>query len=135
LQGLVQFLAEKFHVDQNQLQSAVNDYHTQHKQQLQQKLQDKENAYLDYLISQGKITTAQKQQIIAERSKLQSEYNPVNFKTLTPDQRKQQLQKEQAEIQTWSKDTGIDAKYLRFGHMRMFPHGNNSVSPTATPSI
>lgn len=139
-QGLVQFIAQKFHLDQGQVQSAVNDYHAQRKQQLQQKLQEKENTHLDTLISQGKITALEKQQILDEQHKLQSEYNPANFKNLTPDQRKQQFEKEQAEIQSWSKDTGIAIKYLklgvgRLGYTRMFHHLNSSLSPTATPSI
>lgn len=140
--GLVQFIAQKFGLDKTQVQSAVNDYHAQHKQQVQQKLQANEKNHLDSLVSQGKITSSQEQQILDEQQKLQSEYNPANFKNLTPDQRRQQFEKEQAEIQAWSKETGIDAKYLRpgfmhFGRMRMFNKWNNNNSPkiTPTPSI
>lgn len=138
-QGLVQFIAQKFGLDKTQVQSAVDDYHTQHKAQVQQKLQNNEKMHLDTLVKQGKITTSQEQQILDEQKKLQSEYNPANFKNLTPQERQQQFQKEQAEMLAWSKDTGIDKKYLmpramHFGRMRMFNRWNNNASPTAIPT-
>lgn len=133
--GLVQFISQKFHLDQAQVQSAVNDYKTQHMQQMQQTMQDREKKRLDTLVSQGKITSSQEQQILDEQSKLRSEYNPANLKNETAAQRKADRQKEQAEIQAWSSSTGIDAKYLgfRFG-MRMHGGGwKNEASVTPTP--
>lgn len=138
-QGLVQFIAQKFGLDQNQVQSAVNDYRTQHKQQVQQTMQDNEKKHLDSLVSQGKLTSSQEQQIIDEQNKLRNEYNPADFKNLTPDQRKAKFQQEQAEIKAWSQSTGISTQYLRpgeFGRMRMFNRwNNNAAEPTPSSSI
>ena len=138
-QGLVQFIAQKFGLDQGQVQSAVDDFRTQHKQQQEQQMQDRESTHLDTLVSQGKITAQQKQQILDEQAKLRSEYDPASFKNLTSDQRKQKFQQEQAEIQAWSKSTGIDAKYLRpgfmrFGRMRMFNRWDKNLTPSVAPS-
>jgi hypothetical protein len=138
-QGLVQFIAQKFGLDKGEVQSAVDDFRTQHKEQVQSQLQTRENTHLDTLVSQGKITASQKQQILDEQAKLRSEYDPSTFKNLTPDQRKQKFQQEQAEIQAWSKSTGIDAKYLRpgfmgFGRMRMFNRWDKNTNPSVTPS-
>lgn len=133
LQGLVQFIANEFHLDQGQVQTVVNTYKTQHMQTMQHNMQNKEKQHLDSLVSSGKITAAQEQQILDEQAKLQSEYNPANFKNLTPDNKKAQFQKEQDEIKAWSRSTGIDAKYLMpgFGRMRMFNHWNNNAHPTS----
>lgn len=138
-QGLVQFIAQKFGLDKTQVQNAVNEYQTQHMQQVQQTMQDNEKKHLDKLVSQGKITSSQEQQIIDEQNKLKSEYNPQDLRSQTPDQRKATLQKEKAEIQAWSQQTGIDSKYLmprfmRFGRMRMFDRWNNNVAPSTTPT-
>lgn len=123
LDGLIQMIAQKFGLDQNQVKSAVTDYVQQQKQQHQQEMQEREKSHLDSLVTKGTITSSQEQQILDEQSKLQSEYNPANFKNLTADQRKQKMQQERQEIQDWSKSTGIDAKYLRPGFgmgMHMF---------------
>lgn len=132
LQGLVQFIANEFHLDQGQVQTAVKTYASQQKQKMQQTMQDREKQHLDSLVSSGKITSAQEQQILDEQSKLKSEYNPADFKNLTADQRKAQFEKEQAEIKAWSQSTGIDSKYLMpgFGRMHMFNHWNKNVTPT-----
>lgn len=136
--GLVQFITNEFHLDQNQVQSAVNTYASQQQQKRQQTMQDNEKKRLDNLVSQNKITSSQEQQILDEQAKLKSEYNPANSKNETSDQRKADFQKEQVEIKAWSQSTGIDAKYLMPGfgmRMHMFNRWNKaSVTPTPTPS-
>lgn len=137
LSTLVQAVSQKFGIDESQLQSFINTFVSQHRQEMQQKLQTNEKNHLESLVSQGKITSSQEQQILAEQAKLQSEYNPATFKNLTPDERKSQFQKEQAEIKAWSESTGIDAKYLRPGfgmRMHMFNRWNNNAVPTVTPT-
>lgn len=132
--GLVQYLAQTFHLDQTQVQNAVNTYTSQRKATMQQKMQDQEKKHLDSLVSSGKITSSQEQQILDEQSKLQSEYNPASLRSLSAADRKAQLQKEQAEIKTWAQSTGISAQYLKPGfgmRMRMFNRwNNNTASPT-----
>lgn len=136
MQQLVQYIAQKFGLDQSQVQSAVNGFVVEHKETVQQNRQNREKIHLDSLVSQGIITSSQEQQILDEQSKLRGEYNPSNFKNLTSSERKAQFQKEQAEIQSWSQYTGISAKYLRPGFgwgMHMFNRWNNTAAPTPTP--
>lgn len=136
VQGLVQMIAQKFGLDESQVQSVVTDYANQHKATMQQNMQDREKKRLDTLVSQGKITSAQEQQILDEQKKLASEYNPQTLKGLTPDERKQKLQQEKAEIDAWSQSAGIDAKYLRPGfgmRMHMFNKWNGKIG-TVTPT-
>ncbi len=136
LQGLVQFIAQKFGLDKAQVQTAVNSYVSQQKQARQINMQNREKTYLDGLVTKGTITSSQEQQILDEQNKLRSEYNPASFKSLTQSQRQAQFQKEQAEIQEWSTSTGISATYLRpgFGMGRGMRHfGGRNTTPTPTP--
>ncbi|MDO8497679.1 MAG: hypothetical protein Q7S61_04000 [bacterium] len=82
-------------------------------------MQDNENARLDQLVKDGKITTAQKQAIVDELAALKKKYDPSNLKTMTQDERKKQFQAQQDEIKSWAQSQGIDISYLRSGFKRM----------------
>ena len=101
---------------------------------MQQKMQQRINDKLTQAVQAGKITDAQKTDIIAELAKLKSEYNPQSLKNMTSAQRKQTFQAEQNEINTWAKSEGVDPSYLRFGWgMRMHRFGQMTPTPTPTP--
>jgi len=138
--GLVAFIAKTFNLDQTKVQTAVTQYNkTQQKTNIQQKRTANQQTRLDKLVSQGTITKDQETAILAELTVLKNKYNPANSKNLTADQRKQQMQNEQADIQAWSKSTGIDSKYLMPGFggfgFRGMHNGNwkTKVTPTPTP--
>ena len=95
---------------------------------------------LDALVSQGKITQAQEDAIIAELATLRAKY-PVD-PNATPEQRKTQMTNIQNDIKSWAKINGIDPTYImpygqgrgigvgrRGGMMR----GNEGKEPTGTP--
>jgi competence protein ComGC len=138
---LIQFVSQKFGLDQAKVKSAVTEYQNQNRQKMQQNMQDREKTRLDALVTQGKITVDQKNAIIAEQAKLRAEYNSADQKNLTADQRKQQFQKKQEEIKAWAQSQGIDASYVmpfggRMGLSRdqekSFGWGHKLV-PTQTP--
>ena len=141
--GLVQFISQKLGLDQNKVQSVVTEYKNQNKPNMQQNMQDREKARLDALVKAGKITSAQETLIINELTALRSKYNPANFKDLTADQRKQQIQNEQNDIKAWLQGDGkgIDPSYVMpfgggaNGGMRGKGPGKfgNRPSPTPTP--
>jgi hypothetical protein len=110
--GLVKFIADEFHLDQNQVKTAVNTYKSQQQAQHQQNLGDREKTRLDQLVKDGKITQDQENAILDEEKTLQSKYNPQAMKGLSAADRKAKFDAMNTDIQTWAKDHNIDPKYL-----------------------
>jgi hypothetical protein len=132
--GLVQKIAQTFNLDQSKVQSVVDQYHQQNMQQMQQNMDTRRKDKLDSLVKDGKLTSSQEQAILDELKKLQSEYNFNNLKSMTPQQRQDTLQKMKAEIDSWAKSEGINAKYLLpLGGMR-FHMGMRWQKLTTTPT-
>lgn len=126
LSELVEMIAQKFGLDKKQVQTVVTQYKDQKKSEMQKNMQDRENARLDQLIKDGKITTAQKQAIVDKLAALKKKYDPSNLKTMTQDERKKQFQAEQDEIKAWAQSQGIDVSYLRPGFRKgMGPMGRD----------
>ena len=130
--GLVQMIAQKFGLDKTQVQSAVDDYHTQKKADMQpvspsqggKNMQERVDNRLDQAVKDGKITSAQKDAIVAEQVMLKSKYDPAKLKDMTPEDRKKQLDAMKAEVDAWAKANGVDPNYLMpgfgfGGHMMM----------------
>lgn len=115
LSGLPQFIAEKFGLNQSEVESAVTEYENQHRQKMQAEMQEREEERLNALVESGEITAEQKQKILEERAVLHEKYDMENFKDLTEEQRKEQFENRQKDIEAWSESTGIDSKYLMMG--------------------
>jgi|GEM_PF-815575 len=138
LSGLAHAIAQKFNINQNDLQSVINQYLKQRQTTMLQNVENRQKKRLDNLVKQGKITSAQEQAIIAEAAKLRNEYPLSSFTTMNQTQRKQTFQKERNELIDWAKSQGIDPKYvLPFGVIHRgfrYNHGSVTPSPTITPT-
>lgn len=153
-QGLIQFISQKFGLDQTQVQSAVKDYRAQQKATITPRstmfpdqMQAMEKSRLDKLVTAGKITSAQETAILDEEQTLLAKYPVANLKNMTQDQRKTQMQNEQNDIKTWATAQGINPQYvmpgpgpgMMMGGMRGHagsggPRGWNHPSTTLTPA-
>ncbi|MCL5970623.1 MAG: hypothetical protein M1450_03935 [Patescibacteria group bacterium] len=111
--GLIQFIANKFGLDQNQVKSAVTDYRNQQKQNIQAKMQNREKVRLDQLVKDGKITSDQEKAILNEIAALRTKYNPANIKGETLKQRQQNLQNMQNDWKNWASQQKIDPNLIR----------------------
>lgn len=107
---IVQKLAEKFNLQQDEVQQVFDDHKTQVKTDMQTKISDR----LSEAVTQGKITEEQKQKIVDKQKELQSqmEANLDKLKDMTPDDRRVEMQKQRDELEKWAKDNGIDTQYL-----------------------
>lgn len=130
ISGLAAAIAQKFNLDQTQVQNTIQGFRSQHQT-------DAENTRLDKLVSAGKINATQKQAILDELSKLKSEYPMGTFQNLTPQERQQKMQAIQQEINSWAQSQGINAMYLRPGFRfgLGMKRGWGKMNPSPTPSV
>jgi len=121
-QGLIQFIEQKFGLNQAQVQTAVNQYKAQVKATITPRptltpdqIQAQEKARLDKLVSSGKITSAQETLILNELSTLNGQY-PLTG--LTGTQRRTQMQAMQTAFKAWATSNNINLAYIpMFGGM------------------
>lgn len=106
--GLVQIISQKFNLDKGKVETVVNEYQTQHRQQMQAAMKKEQNERLSQLVSDGKITEEQKQAIIKKREELRNKYQPDGLGNLTPEERRTKMQEMQSEWQSWAQSQGID---------------------------
>ena len=109
--SLVAEIASKFNLNPSDVQSVF----TQHRQEMMTKRESNYENYLKNLVSSGKITNEQEQLLLNKHKELvsQMQNNLKNFKTMTPAERKAQMQANMQELQNWAKQNNIPLQYLR----------------------
>jgi Skp family chaperone for outer membrane proteins len=132
---LVTKISQKFGLDKTQVQTVFDDFHAQKKSEREADMKNREEARLTRLVTDKKITEAQKQAILSELTAIKSKYNQDALKDKTPEERKTHMQAMKDELTTWAKNQGIDPNYLfpTFGGgpmMRMHRTMNNWPTPT-----
>lgn len=137
--GLVQMIAQKFNLNQSQVQTVFDDWRNQQKANMKQNMQNRLSDRLDQAVKDGKINTGQKQAITYEINLLNDKYSPDSLKNMTPDQRRQSFQNRQADLKNWAQSQGIDLSVLmpgpggkRLGLRHGWKRGEPSVTPTPT---
>jgi len=117
MSSLVQKIADKFGLKKDDVQAVFD----QSRQEMQAQRETLYEAELSTLVTNGKVTEAQKQLIIAKHKELVTN---------------RQLNKnaEQKSLADWAKQNGIDAQYLRFGrHGRGFEmNGDRTGQPVSS---
>jgi len=113
--SLVQEIAQKFHLDQNQVQTVFDQYRGQHLSMRLSNMQQRLENRLSAQVTAGKITDVQKKEILDEIKKLQTDY-PVTA-SMTMNERMQARQKLLADFSAWAKSQNIDSSLVmpRFG--------------------
>lgn len=120
--AVVQKIADKFGLKVTDVQAVFD----QDKVDRQTEMQAKFEEQLTQAVTDGKLTEAQKQAIIAKRSELKTKMQsgtlkgqPEGFKNMTETERKAALEQRKAEmeaqktdLEAWAKENSIDLKYL-----------------------
>ncbi len=119
---LAQAIANAFHLDQSKVQSVIDQNHTANQAVREQNYEQR----LSQAVTDGKITPAQKDLILAEHNKLAGELKSAMSNTsVTPAERRTSMQKIRTEAQDWATQNNIDAKWLLvpggFGRGHMGP--------------
>lgn len=136
--GLAQAVAQKFHLNQDDVQNTITSYMQQHKANFQANMQARIKNRLDTEVQQGKITSIQEQAIINELNSLKSKYNLSSLRTMTPQERQQTMQNMQNDLKTWAEQNGIDMSLIPFGFGMSRRFGwmgrHFMMGPTPTPT-
>ena len=119
-QSLVEQIAQRFQLNQSDVQSVFDQNRSQHQQMMQDRLKTR----LDQLVKDGKLTADKEQLILNKLKELanqrQADWN--DLKNLTAEQRKQKLSDQKKALEDWASQNGIDLQTIMpfgkgFGHM------------------
>jgi len=129
---IIQRLAEKFNLKEADVQSVFDAERTDRQAEMKAQTETR----LAQLVTDGKITEAQKQLITAKRQEMEAgrPAEPARDSALTPAQRKTEMETRKTELETWAKDNGIDVQYLYslggFGREGRGGHGPGDMGGT-----
>jgi hypothetical protein len=107
---IVQKIAEKFNLNQDEVQKVFDEVRSERQAEMEAEQQEQ----LTQLISEGKITEEQKTLIENKQKELREnmESEKDNFKNLTHEERRAQMEEKRSELETWANENGIDVQYL-----------------------
>jgi uncharacterized protein YwqG len=140
--GIVAKIAQKFNLSQNDVQAVFDEYRDEEKierdakmQETQAQMEQKVKDELTQAVSDGKLTQAQMDLILAKRAELQAEKpamsqqapgKPSTSKTKEEMEaertaRQAEMKSKQDALKQWATDNGISEEYLKFvGNMPGF---------------
>jgi len=102
---LPQLIAQKFNLNQDEVQTVFDQYREQRREQRQQENQQRMEENLNQAVADGKITESQKQLILQKHQEMQAERESETF---DPGQGRENARKHHDEMEQWAKDNGID---------------------------
>lgn len=119
-EGLVQKIAQKFGLNQSEVQAVFDQHRDEMHTAMQQRLEDQ----LTQEVADGKLTEAQKQAILAKRAELETNKpDPSTFEDQTREERQAQREQQRQELEAWATQNGIDMSYLMPGIGHHKGHG------------
>lgn len=127
--SLITKIAQKFNLSEDDVKAVFESNRQEHEQEKHQNYE----AMLTEAVTQGKITEAQKQLIIAKNAEIKTVRDTTmdHHKDLTQEERQTQMtehhaqmEKDRDALEAWAKENGIDMKYLMMGGGGHGPRGN-----------
>ncbi len=132
LPTLVQKIAQRFGLNQADVQAVF----TEHRNEMLQQMQTRFEERLNQAVADGKITEAQKQKILAKHKELQQKKaeSRQNWQDMTAEERqaakddlRQAREQFRSQLDSWANENGIDLEVLhmfltrgmKFGHRGM----------------
>lgn len=103
-------IARRFGLNEDDVQKFFSEVHQEKMMEHTQNLEER----LMQAVKDGKITEQQKQAILAKFKELKDQHaaNLEAFKDMTPQDRRDAMEKKRAELEVWAKEQGIDTNYL-----------------------
>ena len=114
---LIQKLIERFNLNTSEVDEVIKEVKNQRHEEMKQNISER----LDQAVTDGKITSEQKYQVLAKLEEWHSKKEELM--NLTPKERRTKMQEIRTEMETWAEENGIDFSLLfGFGH-KMFMKG------------
>lgn len=116
--NFAQALAERFNLNQSDVESFLDDQHKEREAEREQRIASD----IKQLVTDGKLTQDQADKLTAKRAELikarQQARDTNDGERPSRDDMRQRMQTERADLQQWASDNGIDQQYLRYviGH-------------------
>jgi hypothetical protein len=119
-QSFLQRLAEKFHLNQDDVKKFAQENQAERRLRMQSNFE----ARLDQAVKDGKITEEQKKLILEKHQEMQNEreQNREEHQNLSREEKQKERQNRYEEIKNWADQNGIDMKYM-FGQGRGTGYG------------
>jgi len=108
MSGLVSAIATKFNLKPADVQAVVDQY----QQDEQATRAQKETDRLNQAVTDGKLTAAQRDLIVAKQKEMQASMDQIRGLSNDAD-RKAAMDKLQTDLKTWSQQNNIDMNWLR----------------------
>ena len=117
---LIDKISKRFNLNRDEVKDFFIEVESDRHKEMEIKMQE----HLTTLVTEGKITEAQKTLITQKHAEMRTdmESNKDTMKDLTPEQRKAKMNEHKAEMDAWAKANGIDPVYLMF-QMKMKGQG------------
>ena len=112
--SLVQMIASKFGLNKDEVQAVFD----QSREEMQKNRQEEYATRLSQLVTDGKITEAQKQLILSKHAQMQTarENELGAMKDQTQTERRASMEARRTELENWATQNGIDVQYLMQGN-------------------
>lgn len=103
---IVQRIAERFGLNESDVQSVFDQNHQERQAQRQDRMEER----LTQLVAEGKLNESQKQAILSKMQELanQKQSQMDNFRNMTRQERLTEMQKKHDEVKSWADSLGID---------------------------
>ncbi|MBU6389637.1 hypothetical protein KGQ71_03940 [Patescibacteria group bacterium] len=106
---LVAMIAQKFHLNQSDVQAVFDQYQQQRQADRQQNFNDK----LNQAIRTGQLTNTQKDLIVAKEQEVKTQLTQIRSMPAAND-RKNAMHQLQSDLKSWAHQNNIGAQWLRF---------------------
>lgn len=121
--NLADVLVSKFHLNKSEVQQVIDEHRRSRHDAMRQKLEQKAEQRLQQAVADGRISAAQKDQILAKLKELEAKHDALQDKS--PEERRTAMKQEFQDLKTWAEANDIPLKYLmRSGHHHHKHHHN-----------
>lgn len=114
-QSIIQRIAQRFNLSEADVKTVFEQERQEHQAQMKAELETR----LTQAVTDGKINQEQKAAILNKFADMKADkVDPGQFKNLTKEQRKAEMDQKKADLEAWAKDSGLTLEVLQslMGH-------------------